>query len=253
MKRKLVIVLMVLIILNPSTATEATAKTTLSKNQKKTADRIAGIAGKEWEKYGVLPSVAVTQAFIESSLGKNQVRPNNLWGIRPRGEYSSYESIEGGVYGYLRVLNNGRYDKALFKTDYRRQIWLILQGGYYGEDDGGTVEEYYRNCINSIDKYGFDKYDKSLLLQIKKEEKEKKRKKKWRKTYTLIYDATLAEHEAKVDKKIIKKGALKIWKDNEMKGIFDVVKGQKGFNISVPYSELEGMEVNIEVLEDAKG
>lgn len=227
--------------------------TELTREQKNTADKMAEVALKNWEKYGILPSVAVAQTFIESSLGVNQVRPNNLWGLRPGGKYASYKSFKDGAHAYFKVLSNGLYDKALYKTDYRQQIWLILQGGYYGEDDGGTIEEYYRDCIDSIDKYGFDKYDKSLLLQIKKEEKERKRKKKWKETYTLIYDATLAEHEVKVDKKIIKKGDLKIWKDNEMKGIFDVVKGQKGFNISVPYSELDGMKVNIEVLEYAKG
>ena len=221
----------------------------LTKKQIEVAEKIAKETSDSWEERGVLPSVAVVQAFNESSLGVNQVKPNNLWGIRPGGvNYAYYSSVDEGIEAYLDVLNNGLYDKALYKKDYRTQLRYILAGGYYGEDDGGTNEEYYKNCVDSIEKHGFDRYDKVLFKRL-----EKKRKKKWEKTYTLHYDSSLSEHEVRVDKKIINGGVVQIWKDDELKGIYDVAGGQKGLNIGISGSGMDGMKVKIIVNEEAKG
>lgn len=201
-KRIAAMILSVILFADPVMASEKI----LTERQKAVADKIAENTADNWKKYGVLPSVAVTQAFIESSLGVNQVKPNNLFGIRPGGvRYSSYTSLEGGINAYLDVLNDARYEKALHKKDYRTQLREILAGGYYGEDDGGTVEEYYEDCVNSIEKYGFDEYDKELFRRLHKQS-ERKRMAKWDKTYTLCYDGTLKEHEIRVDKKIINGG-----------------------------------------------
>ena len=232
----------------------------LTSYQKRVADTVAEVTSDNWKQYGVLPSVAVGQTLIESSLGVNQVRPNNLWGLRPDGHYSSYTSLENGIRAYLKVLNNGRYDRGLFKKDYETQIDAILDGGYYGEDDGGTVSEYYRDVVSSIRRHRFDRYDKKLFKRLKKEARikarkkaEKKRKKKWGKIYTLKYDAKLPGNKIKVNKKIIKGGAVQIWSKKELKGIYDVRGGQKGYTISVPDIRLDGMKVKIIVQEDAKG
>lgn len=224
----------------------------LTKEQKDVADNVADEALENWDKYGVLPSVAVAQTFVESSLGKNRIRKNNLWGLRPSGRYSSYASLNDGISAYLRVLNNGRYDDALFKKDYKDQLHEILMGGYYGEDDGGTIGEYYRNCVKSILKYGFDQYDKKLFNAIKKKD-DVKRKKKWLKTYTFVYDKKVPKYAVSVDKSIIKGGVVSIWNDFEMKGIYDIVPGQKGRKIGISKKEMDGMKVKIEVFENAKG
>lgn len=260
--KKILLVLIICVI--TANCISATAKATLSERQKETADRIAEIADINWKEYGVLPSIAVAQAFIESSLGKNQVKPNNLWGIRPGGKcYSSYSSLSDGTYSYLGVINNGRYDKALFKKDYKIQIKYILQGGYYGEDDGGTIEEYRRNIVSSVENHHFDKYDKKLFKRLQKEQKqeekkkkeraEKKRKKKWLKTYTIVYDPNVMPHEVSVDKKIIKQGTVQIWKNDVGGKIYDVTYGQNGYVIGVSDKFMEGMKVKIEVNEEAKG
>lgn len=224
----------------------------LTKEQKKVADRVAEITAEKWEECGVLPSVAVAQTFVESSLGDNQVRKNNLWGLRPGGEYSSYANMEDGIYAYLEILNNGLYDKALYKKDYKVQLQKILQGGYYGEDDGGTIEEYYRDCVDSIRDYQFDRYDQELFRCLRRR-KERERMEKWDKTYILVHDDSLGEHEIRVDKKIIKSGAVQIWKGKEEKGIYDVAGGQKGLKIGISDSGLDGMKVKIIVNEEAKG
>lgn len=251
MKRKILSVAVALsLIFNPTFRARADAG--LTPYQKKTADKVAQVTAENWKKYGVLPSVAVAQTFIESSLGVNQVRPNNLWGIRPNGQYASYTSMEDGIYAYLRVINNGYYDKALHVRDYEKQIEEILAGGYYGEDDGGTVDEYYNHVVSSIRRYGFDEYDRQLFADLK-ERAEERRRKKWNKTYTLVYEPGLNENQVRVDRKIIRRGTVQIWKRKQMQGIYDVTGGQKGRRIGVGNKWLDGMKVRIAVNEDAKG
>lgn len=251
MRKKMISLALVLVLMmNPVSVVAKDNE--LSKNQIAIADKVAEIATENWGKYGVLPSVAVSQTFVESSLGDNQVRPNNLWGLRPGGEYSSYGSVENGIYAYLRVLNNGRYDKGLHKKDYEIQLQKILDGGYYGEDDGGTVEEYYQNCIKSIHKYRFDKYDKILFRSLQKKA-DAKRKKKWDRSYTLVYDPSVPNHAVMVDKSIIKRGTVQIWADLEMKGIYDVIPGKKGRKIGISNPYMDGMKVKIIVCEEARG
>lgn len=80
-----------------------------------------------------------------------------------------------------------------------------------------------------------------------------KRKKKWKKTYTLVYDDSVPYHAVSVDKSIIKCGAVSIWIDLEMRGIYDVIHGQKGRKIGISDPSMDGMEVKISVDENAKG
>ena len=91
----------------------------LTKDQWDRADTIAEIASDSYEEYGVLPSIAIAQAFIESTLGEC-CSGNNLWGINSGAE--SYSSLEDGVVRYLNVINNGCYDDALYERNYRSQI-----------------------------------------------------------------------------------------------------------------------------------
>lgn len=249
--RKIIaITLSMILFMNPMTV--FAKSTELTEKQKETASKVAEVVSGKWEEYGVLPSVAVAQTFVESSLGVNQVRPNNLWGLRPGGEYSSYRNLNDGIHAYLKILNNGLYDNALYKKEYEVQLQKILEGGYYGEDDGGTIEEYYKDCVDSIRDYHFEQYDKKLFKRLRKKE-EHKRMKKWDKTYTIVYDNSVGEHEVMVDKKIIKSGVVQIWKKKELQGIYDAVLGQKGRKIGISNQELDGMKVKIEVNEEAKG
>ena len=126
----------------------------LTKDQWKRADTIAEIASDSYEEYGVLPSIAIAQAFIESTLGEC-CSGNNLWGINSGAE--SYSSLEDGVVRYLNVINNGCYDDALYERNYRSQIRKILNGGYC-EPEGS----YYSDVVWSIEHYDFDKYDKDI-------------------------------------------------------------------------------------------
>lgn len=123
-------------------------------NQQKNAETIAKICIENWEKYGCLPSVAIAQAFIESTLGKYcPSGSNNLWGICSGAV--KYNSIEDGVYGYMRVINNGYYKGAPHCKDYSTQISRILAGGYCIPAEG-----YYSNIIWTIKHYQLYEYDK---------------------------------------------------------------------------------------------
>lgn len=123
-------------------------------NQQKNAETIARICVENWEKYGCLPSVAIAQAFVESTLGKHcPSGSNNLWGICSGAV--SYSSIEDGVYGYMRVINNGYYKGAPHCKDYSTQISRILAGGYCT-----PVGDYYSNAIWTIEHYQLYEYDK---------------------------------------------------------------------------------------------
>ena len=128
----------------------------LSDKQLEVADEIAHIVASNYEKYGVLPSVAVGQAMQESQLGV--VCPeNNLWGIST-GNYSSYPSLEVGVLEYLKVINNGLYDGALFNKSYDSSLISIQSGGYCVPSDG-----YASTVSKCISNYGFSEYDSYYL------------------------------------------------------------------------------------------
>lgn len=247
MKKAISFLILCAIVLNYTTVS---AETRLSESQKKTADKIAEITDKNWDEYGVLPSIAVSQAFIESSLGVNQVKLNNLWGIRPGGmEHSAYSSLDDGIMAYLNVINNGYYDKALHKKDYHEQLRCILDGGYYGEDDGGTIDEYYKNCIKSIEKYDFDEYDKKLFCRLEKEQKEIEENEK---TYPAPGCSNLKQYKARTDKKITDKKTVQIWKDNKLKGIYDVIENRKDSKTGVSDLGFDTASVKIIVCEEVK-
>ena len=232
------------------------ATRTLTKSQQKNADRIAEVAAENWDTYGVLPSVAVAQAFIESTLG-DHCSGNNLWGIKSGAV--SYSSLDEGIIAYLKVINNGYYKGAPGCKNYKTQLSRILDGGYCK-----PVGNYYSNATWAIDAYDFDKYDKAMFREIKKKKEEarkqrifereaKERKAKWTAPYTIVYDESVPSHAVSVDSSIIKKGTVSIWEDNMMQGIYDVQGGQTGYTIGTRDLTLVGKTVFIEVNEDAVG
>ena len=126
----------------------------LTKDQWDRADTIAEIASDSYEEYGVLPSIAIAQAFIESTLGEC-CSGNNLWGICSGAVH--YDSLESGIYGYLRVINNGCYGSAPFTKDASSQISKILAGGYCV-----PIGDYYNNVMWIINKYGLERFDQMI-------------------------------------------------------------------------------------------
>ncbi len=237
------------------------AKQILTKKQQQTADKIAEIADANWEKYGVLPSVAVGQAYKESSLG---VRcPNyNLWGIGSGSVY--YGSLKDGVIGYLRVINNGYYPNAPFERNYKKQLRRILDGGYCT-----PVGDYYEDVMYGYSQHNFEKYDKALFKRLSEEKKERKKEEKQVNQYikkmtspmepfTLRNDPTLPEGIIYANADCIAGGAVMIFSSSDPKdfvGTYEVAQDQSisGNVIRGNLPEVSKEKVYLRVYENAVG
>lgn len=156
MKTKVMVLVLCLVLsLVPSYNVKA-ANLTLDDEQQEIAERIADICTENWQEYGVLPSVCIAQAYMESHIGK-YCYSNNLWGLY--GGYTSFDSLDEGIYEYLEIINNGYYDDALYRTDYVTQINAIYDGGYC-ED---SREHYVNGVLWIIEEFDLTRYDKEIL------------------------------------------------------------------------------------------
>jgi len=123
--------------------------------RKANADRIAKVCIDNYKTYGVLPSVSVAQAFIETGIG-TAYNNGNLWGLCSN-NFGGYSSIEIGCLAYLRCINNGYYEGAPFEKDYQTQITKILYGGYCE-----NPADYISKVIWVIQTYDLTDYDKYI-------------------------------------------------------------------------------------------
>lgn len=127
----------------------------LTEFQKNNADAIYEVVAANWDQYGVLPSVCIGQAFQESTLG--QYCPNhNLWGLASGSLY--YATLEDGVFGYMKCINNEHFVSATFKTNWREQLWIIAENGYCQPKDG-----YYDVVESLIEDYELYEYDRRMF------------------------------------------------------------------------------------------
>ena len=145
-------------------------------------ERVKQGAMQLWEKFGILPSVAIGQAALESGWGRSGLSTeyNNLFGIK--GSYKgnsamldTWEVYDGKRYDvkdgfrvypdwntsildygvFLTV--NSRYKNALGITDYKKQIKAIHSAGY------ATDPEYANKVINIIETNALYNLDKQVL------------------------------------------------------------------------------------------
>lgn len=130
--------------------TTANARTFTDKQQE-IVDLIVEISIDLYEEYGILPSVAVAQAFDESTMGEKCVK-NNLYGITG----GAYDTHEASILAYMDLLQSERYAGARHIEEPRAQIDAILSAGYcndegYADDVEWTIREYdlqkYDNII----------------------------------------------------------------------------------------------------------
>lgn len=152
--------LMTLVIINISSITANAAE--LDDEQRKIAEQIEQICEERWEECGVLPSVCIAQAYMESHIGK-QCYANNLWGLY--GGYRSFDSLDDGINEYIDIISgSGYYDNALWRTNSADVIDAIWYGGYcetsYGQYVGGV------NWL--IDEFALWKYDIKILENCNK-------------------------------------------------------------------------------------
>ena len=228
MKRIMAAVLMCAVLIQ---SVPANART-LTDTQEEIADELAMICIENWDEYGVLPSVCIGQAFTESTLGK-KCRNFNLWGIKG----GVYESLEDGVLGYLKTINNGYYDNAPFQKDYKKQLKAILDGGYCQ-----PVGNYYSETMWTYDNYNIANYDKKLFRKLEQ-----------RRKFRVIHDGSIPEDVVLVDKSIIPSGAVCIYINYRLYKICDVASGGTDNVIRINDEMIDRFRVDIEVYEDAVG
>ncbi len=141
-----------------------------------------------WVEHGVLPSLTLAQAIIESGWGQSTLssRYHNLFGIKashgwtgkvanmPTGEYfnGKYVMINDGFRAYdnndqsvkdhaLFLVQNSRYSNLLWDNSYTSVTRKIQQDGY------ATAPTYATTLQNTIRNYMLDDYDR-IAFAIKK-------------------------------------------------------------------------------------
>lgn len=255
------------IMITPITTVEVSAKQKLSEKQKMTADKIAAYVDARWDKYGVLPSVAVAQAYVESSLGK-RCAGFNLWGIASGAE--SYSSLHAGAHRYMEVINNGYYPGAPGEKNYKKQLQKILAGGYCQ-----PVGNYYENAMYGYRNHNFEKYDKALFTRLKKEKEEKKKEKLLAKKereeeerylremstpyepFKIVQDPTIPEGMAYANTECIRGGCIMVYtKDKKtFLGVCEVFEDNSliGNTIRINLPEISDNSVQLKVYENAVG
>lgn len=135
------------------------------------------------EGYGVLPSIIIGQAILESNWGQSQLSSeyNNLFGIKSfghpekvtldtqeyvnglwiviQGDFRVYPNWEESMTDHTMLFVNGvdwspgKYEKVLSATSYREAALALQEAGY------ATDPDYANKVIQVIETYGLNQYD----------------------------------------------------------------------------------------------
>lgn len=144
---------------------------------------IAPAAVNSSHNYGILPSITIAQAILESDWGQSQLASNyhNLFGIKSDNpnnsqlletqEYQNgqwitisarfrvYASFEESIQDHAALLANGttwnkqQYQHVLTSTNYLEAAHNLQRDGY------ATDPDYTQKIIQIIQKYHLDRYD----------------------------------------------------------------------------------------------
>ena len=133
-------------------------------------------AMKNYKRYGVLPSITVAQAILESAWGKKSIG-NNLFGIKagkfwfgktqrvlthefengikvPKYQvFRDYNSVDESIQDHGSLLAGSRYAKVRASKNYVEAAHALYQAGY------ATDPEYAQKIISTIRSNGLDNLD----------------------------------------------------------------------------------------------
>lgn len=148
----------------------------MNDNQKEFIGKVLPGAEAAYQKTGVLPSLTLAQAILESGWGKASIG-NNLFGIKANdawtgkkklvktAEYKNgekyyidawfrdYDSIEESVLDHGKLLTNPRYEKVRTAKNYIEACTQLQAAGY------ATDPNYAKSLINLIETYGLNQWD----------------------------------------------------------------------------------------------
>lgn len=146
-------------------------------------DRLAPHAKELQTGYGVLPSIILGQAILESNWGESTLASqyNNLFGIKAygdqkkvnletkefvneewvtiQGDFRVYDSWEQSMDSHTQLFVNGvdwnpaLYEKVITATNYREAAQALQDAGY------ATDPSYAQKIIQVIETYHLDQYD----------------------------------------------------------------------------------------------
>ncbi|MBR2828428.1 MAG: glycoside hydrolase family 73 protein, partial [Bacilli bacterium] len=129
-----------------------------------------------YKKYGVLPSLTLAQAILETGWGKSKIG-NNIFGIKAgsswtgktktvgtkeweNGHYKSiratfrdYDSIEESIEDHAKLLTNKRYQPVLSAKNYKEACRLVKECGY------ATSPTYTKSLTDLVEQFGLNQYD----------------------------------------------------------------------------------------------
>ena len=143
-------------------------------------ESVAPGAIETYKKYGVLPSLTLAQAILESGWGESGLSANynNLFGIKAgsswtgkranlqtkeqnsdgsyvtiRSDFRAYDSVSESIDDHGKLLTNDRYKPVIAAKNYKEACQKVRECGY------ATSLSYSSSLINIIEKYGLNQWD----------------------------------------------------------------------------------------------
>ena len=143
---------------------------TEAKSHQQFIDLLAPHAKELQNGYGILPSIILGQAILESNWGKSTLASeyHNLFGIKAyvneewitiQGDFRVYDSWEQSMDDHTQLFVNGvdwnpaLYEKVITATNYREAAQALQDAGY------ATDPTYAQKIIQVIETYHLDQYD----------------------------------------------------------------------------------------------
>lgn len=130
-----------------------------------------------YKKTGVLPSLTMAQAILETGWGKYRIG-NNVFGVKAgsgwkgktqtcqtkeqlangkyvtiNAKFRDYDSLSDSIVDHGEVLTQDRYKPVIAAKDYKEACKQVQACGY------ATSHQYANNLINIIEEYGLDQWD----------------------------------------------------------------------------------------------
>lgn len=146
-------------------------------------DKIAPEALELKKQTGILPSIIIGQAILESNFGKSElaIKANNLFGIKGdykgnsvkmptieyanktrytiEAEFRAYPDWKSSLIDHTKLFlegnswNENQYDEVVDATNYKKAAYALKKNSY------STDPKYPEKLIDIIEQYKLDKYD----------------------------------------------------------------------------------------------
>ena len=141
--------------------------------------RVSKVGKEGHKKYGILPSLTISQSILESAWGTKHIE-NNIFGIKAGGswkgkvairrtrewdgskyitvesKFRAYNSFEDSIRDYLKLIGESkRYERVTRAKNYKEACRLIYECGY------ATDPKYSHKLIQIIEQNRLYDYDKT--------------------------------------------------------------------------------------------